>query len=308
MTSLGKDRYELGVAWEIIFPQTEEPKRLENFLKKRFPIGYVRKLFRKNGVRLNGKRSGPKDLARPGDRVQLFIPFEKRDSGVEKKTPSRIGIEIIFEDDDLLVINKPAGIAVHEGKEILKRHSLLGMLEAAYRSRGVIPRLVHRIDKDTSGLLVVAKRDDVTQELEKRFEESEVEKEYLALVVGRLYPKEGKVDFPLPGRDGRPVPALTRYKVEKEFPGTTLARIRIETGRMHQIRHHFAKLGHPVVMDSEHGDFPFNKDFRKAHGLKRQFLHACGIAFEYRGKKRRWTAPLPDDLARTLESLESRSG
>ncbi|MGH7772672.1 MAG: RluA family pseudouridine synthase, partial [Candidatus Binatia bacterium] len=75
---------------------------------------------------------------------------------------------------------------------------------------------------------------------------------------------------------------------------------------MHQIRLHFAKLGHPVVMDDEHGDFAFNKQFRKAHGLKRQFLHACGIAFEYRGKRWKWTAPLPDDLEWTLKSLESR--
>ncbi len=293
------------MAWEIAFPQTEEPKRLENFLKKRFPVGYVRKLFRKNGVRLNGKRCGPKELARPGDRVQIFIPFEKQGSTALKKTPLRTAFETLFEDDYLLVINKQAGIAVHEGKEILKRHSLLGMLEAAYRSRGVIPRLVHRIDKETSGLLVIAKRDAMAEELERRFEENEVEKEYLALVVGRLHPKSGRIEFPLPGREGRLVPALTLYEVEKEFSGTTLARVRIETGRMHQIRLHFAKLGHPVVMDDEHGDFTFNKRFRKSHGLKRQFLHACRIAFEHRGKKKTWTAPLPKDLERTLKSLEA---
>ncbi len=293
------------MAWEIIFPQTEEPKRIENFLKKRFPIGYVRKLFRKKAVRLNGRRSSPQELARPGDRVQLFIPFEKQ-AHKGKKEASRIALDILFEDDNFMVINKPAGIAVHEGKEILKADSLLGMLEAAYRLRGVIPRLVHRIDKETSGLLVVAKRDDVAKELERQFEEGEVDKEYLTLVVGRLHPKEGSIAFPLPGRDGRPVKALTFYKVQKEFSGATLVRVRIETGRMHQIRLHFAKLGHPVVMDDEHGDFAFNKQFRKTHSLKRQFLHASMIAFEYRGKKWKWTAPLPDDLARTLKSLESR--
>jgi len=79
----------------------------------------------------------------------------------------------------------------------------------------------------------------------------------------------------------------------------------METGRMHQIRLHFARLGHPVVMDDRHGDFAFNKQFRKTHGLKRQFLHACSISFDYRDKKRKWTAPLPDDLAMTLKSLES---
>jgi 23S rRNA pseudouridine955/2504/2580 synthase len=96
---------------------------------------------------------------------------------------------------------------------------------------------------------------------------------------------------------------MTHYKVEKEFSDTSLVRVRIETGRMHQIRLHFAKIGHPVVMDDEHGDFVFNKQFRKNYGLRRQFLHAETVAFEYGGKKRSWTAPLPDDLTRTLKAL-----
>jgi 23S rRNA pseudouridine955/2504/2580 synthase len=291
------------MAWEIVVPQTEQPKRLENFLKKRFPIGYVRKLFRRSGVRLNGRRSGPNEFAGPGDRIELFIPFEQRESSAGEKTPPRTGFEILFEDDDLLIVNKQAGMSVHEGRETLKRHSLLGMLEATYGSRAV--RLVHRIDKETSGLLVVAKQDAVAEELEKLFEEGEVQKDYLALVKGRPQPRKGRIDFPLPGREGRAVRALTLYEVEREFSGTTLVLVKIETGRMHQIRLHFAKLGHPVVMDGQHGDFAFNKQFRKAYGLKRQFLHARSIALDYRGKRRKWTAPLPDDLARTLKSLET---
>ncbi len=294
------------MASEIIVPPNEEPKKVENFLKKRFPIGYVRKLFRKNGVRLNGSRCRPQELARPGDQIQLFIPFEKRVDAAQNKTPSQVDLEIIFEDEELLLINKQAGIAVHEGKEVLKRHSLIGMLEATYRPQAVIPRLVHRIDRQTSGLLVLAKNPGVAKELERRFESGDVEKEYLTLVVGRLYPKEGKIDFPLIGREGRPARALTDYRVEKAFSETTLVRVKTETGRMHQIRLHFAKLGHPVVLDNEHGNFAFNRQFRKAHGLKRQFLHACSVAFEYRGTKRKWAAPLPDDLKRTLKSLESK--
>jgi 23S rRNA pseudouridine955/2504/2580 synthase len=290
--------------WEIVVPPNEPPKRLENLLKKRFNVGYVRKLFRKNGVRLNGKRSGPEELARPGDRIQLYIPFEKQKAA--PKTPRALPFEIIFEDKDVIVIDKPAGIAVHEGKDILKRSSVLGMLEEAYRSRGIAPRLAHRIDKDTSGLLVAAKNAKTAETLEAMFEESAVEKEYLALVIGRLHPKHGTIQFSLPGRDGRPVSAVTHYRVEKEFTDTTLARIRIETGRMHQIRLHFAALGHPVVMDDEHGDFAFNKQFRKVYGLKRQFLHAAVIGFTYRGKKRKWTVALPEDLERTLKSLAAR--
>ena len=297
-----------SMAREIVIPRTEAPKRLENFLKKRFPIGYVRKLFRRNSIRLNGKRSGPDEIVRAGDRITLFLPFEEKRRSNAKPTPAPRGFKILFEDDDILIINKQAGIAVHEGKEILKRHSLLGMLEAAYRSRGIVPRLVHRIDKETSGLLVVAKSTSVVEDLEKRFEGGEVEKEYLALVAGRLSAREGSIDFPLPGREGSPVSALTHYRVEREYAQTTLVRVRMATGRMHQVRLHFAKLGHPIVMDVKYGDFTFNRQFRKTHGLKRQFLHASTIALEYRGKKRKWTAPLPDDVAAALRSLAEAAG
>jgi 23S rRNA pseudouridine955/2504/2580 synthase len=291
------------MAWEIVIPQSEGEKRLENFLKKRFPIGYVRKLFRKSGIRLNGKRSRPDDIAKPGDRITLFVPFEEKPHAGTKPSPTARGFEILFEDDEIAVVNKQAGIAVHEAKEILKRHTLLGMLEAAYRAKGITPRLVHRIDKETSGLLVVAKKAQVAEELENKFEAGEVEKEYLALVVGKLPAPEGRIDFPLPGRGGGAVSALTHYQVEREFARTSLVRAKMETGRMHQVRLHFARLAHPIVMDSRYGDFSFNRLFRRSHRLKRQFLHACAIGFQYRGKKRKWSAPMPDDLARTLSSL-----
>jgi 23S rRNA pseudouridine955/2504/2580 synthase len=287
---------------EIVLGADEAPKKLGNFLKKRFPIGHVRKLFRKNGIRLNGKHPKPDDIIRGGDRIVFYIPFET--SGA----PPRLGkavarIEIIFEDDALLVIDKPARLAVHEGRTVTKRESVLGVLESRYRGKGVSPKLVHRLDKDTSGLLLVAKNETVAQELESRFESGSVGKEYLCLLAGRLPENEGVIDSPLPGREGSEVPAMTRFKVERRFSDTTLARVRIETGRTHQIRLHFAKLGYPVVMDDQHGDFAFNKRFRKEVGLKRQFLHASTLTMDYRGKKRTWTARLPNDLARTLELL-----
>jgi 23S rRNA pseudouridine955/2504/2580 synthase len=290
------------MAEEIVLAADEAPKKLENFLKKRFPIGHVRKLFRKNGIRLNGKHPKPDDVVRAGDRIVFYIPFET--SGA----PPRLGkavarIEIIFEDDALLVIDKPAGLAVHEGKTVAKRDSVLGILESRYRGKAVTPKLVHRLDKDTSGLLLVAKNETLAQELESRFESGGVGKEYLCLLAGRLPENEGVIDSPLPGRESSEVPAMTRFKVEKRFSDTTLARVRIETGRMHQIRLHFAKLGYPVVMDDQHGDFVFNKRFRKEIGLKRQFLHAASLTLDYGGKKRTWTAQLPSDLARTLELI-----
>jgi 23S rRNA pseudouridine955/2504/2580 synthase len=290
---------------EIVLAADETPKKLENFLKKSFPVGYVRKLFRKNGIRLNGKHPKPDDVVRGGDRILFYIPFETN------AAPPRPGgaaakIKILFEDDALLVIDKPAGLTVHEGRTVTKRETVLGALESRYRGEGVSPKLAHRLDKDTSGLLLVAKNATLAQELESRFESGGVGKEYLCLLAGRLPENEGVIDSPLPGREGNEVPAMTRFKVETRFSDTTLARVRIDTGRMHQIRLHFAKLGFPVVMDDQHGDFAFNKRFRKEMGLKRQFLHASTLTLDYRGKKRKWTAPLPNDLARTLDLLARR--
>jgi len=289
---------------ELIFPPDEAAKTLENFLKKRFPIGYVRKLLRKNGVRVNGRRTKAGDIVGPGDRLALYIPFEAAPNSTAPARSSRAELDIIFEDEEILILNKPAGIAVHEGKEILKRDTLIGMLESRYRSRGVTPRLVHRLDKDTSGVLAVAKTDAAAQTLEAAFENEKIEKEYLCLVAGRMQDREGKIDAPLPGRDGKPVRASTRFRIEKRFSETTLLRVWIATGRMHQIRLHIAGRGYPIVMDDQHGDFAFNRRFRKAYGLKRQFLHAARLMLDYRGKRRVWTAPLPADLQQTLNALK----
>jgi RluA family pseudouridine synthase len=289
---------------EIVLRGSEAPKKLENFLKKHFPIGYVRKVFRKHGVRVNGRRAASDDLIRAGDRIQLYIPYAP-----EATTASRSHAKIdgVFEDESLLVINKPAGLAVHEGKTVSKQESLLGTLEGQYRDRGIKPQLVHRLDKDTSGLLLVAKNPQTAAELEHVFETGKVDKEYLCLVVGRLQTNEGKIDLPLPGREGKPVRALTRFRVVKRYSEVTLVRVASETGRLHQIRLHFAKLGYPVVMDDQHGDFGFNKRFRKEFALKRQFLHAEKLRLNYAGKQREWTAPLASDLERTLQLLSKQN-
>jgi 23S rRNA pseudouridine955/2504/2580 synthase len=279
----------------------EADKTIERYLRRRFPIGYIRKIFRKNGIRINGRRAKPADSIHAGDRIQLYIPFE------ESRVPAKAGesrpLEILFEDDSLIVLNKPAGIAVHEGKTVAKGESLLGMLERRYRDRGIKPQLVHRLDKDTSGLLLAAKNERAAAHLEEAFASRAVEKEYLCLVAGRLAQNDGTIDLPLPGREGKPVRALTRYRVVQRFSQVTLVRANIETGRLHQIRLHFARLGHPVVMDDQHGDFGFNRHFRKEYGLKRQFLHAHKLKLNYAGKQRAWTAPLPNDLEAVLREL-----
>ena len=303
MTETRFCRYSIKAMDEVVVRTDESAKKLENFLKKEFPVGYVRKLLRKNGVRINGRRAKGEDLVRPGDRIQLYIEFAKKASAAHTRSTNRV--DIIYEDNSLLVINKPAGIAVHEGKTVRKKDTVLGILEANYRGTDVRPQLVHRLDKDTSGLLLVAKNPVTVKELETRFEEGEVEKEYFCLVKGRLLLHEGNIDFPLQGRHGTPVHALTHYRVCRRFSDTTLVRVKIDTGRLHQIRLHFAKLGYPIVMDEQHGDFAFNRRFRKRFGLKRQFLHAEKLALRHAGKLKEWSAPVPQDLTEALKKLSS---
>ena len=290
------------MAQEIIVPARQSAETLENYLGRSFPIGYVRKLFRRNGVRLNGRRVKALELVHSGDRIELFIPFEFA-PGAATSRQKASKIDVLFEDADLLVLNKPSGVAVHEAKNIAKNRTLIGLLEAHFRQASFKPRLVHRLDKDTSGLLLVAKTEEVARELETRFEAGTIKKEYLCLIAGRPAQDRGTIDFPLPGRDKKPVRAITHYRIEKRFFDTALARVTIETGRMHQIRLHFAKLGYPVVMDNQHGDFTFNKSFRKRIGLKRQFLHATRMAISFRGKHYSWEAPLPEDFRRVVEAL-----
>ena len=262
---------------EIIMGSNESGKKLENYLKKEFPIGYVRKLFRKNGIRLNGERAKPADVISAGDKIQLYIPFDTQ----RPRTPTTSAapkLDIIFEDSNLLVIDKPAGLAVHEGKTVSKRDSVLGILERQYRDESV--QTAARPSPGSGYFRPSVSREESKNRrgVEASLRNRRGDKEYLALVVGRLANNQGKLDTPLPGREGNPVRALTRYWVVKRYSEVTLVRVAIETGRMHQIRLHFAQLGHPVVMDDQHGDFAFNKQFRKEFGLKRQFLHAAKAA------------------------------
>jgi 23S rRNA pseudouridine955/2504/2580 synthase len=296
----------IEVKQAIVVAPGDGNKKLENFLKGRFPIGYVRKLFRKNGLRVNGKHLRPDDVIGPGDRIELFIPFEKSARHRASPISANQELPVLYEDASLLVLNKPAGLAVHEGKRVLKRHSVLGLLQNRYREQGIELALVHRLDRETSGLLVLAKNKGAQLELEAIFaEEKQAEKEYISLLAGILQNDNGTIDFPLPGREGKPVHALTRFRAVERFYDTTLVKAVIETGRMHQIRLHFAELGYPVVMDDQHGDFKFNKQFRKSYGLKRQFLHAARLSLTYGGQKHVFTAPLPDDLQAVLERVRA---
>ncbi len=215
--------------------------------------------------------------------------------------------EVRYEDGDLLVVDKPAGVVVHPARG--HRTGTLAQALAGRAAGGPEPwraGIVHRLDRDTSGLLVVAKSEEAHRRLRALMKAHGIEREYLALVEGRPPARTGTIDAPL-GRDRRerkrisvdsdvPRTAVTHFAVERALPGSTLLRVRLETGRTHQIRVHLQAIGHPVAGDPQYGR-------PGLYGLERQFLHAARLAFDHpmTGRRVDVESPLPQDLVAALE-------
>lgn len=218
---------------------------------------------------------------------------------------------IAYEDDDLFVVDKPAGLVVHPARG--HREGTLAQLLAGKVAGGEDPEragIVHRLDRDTSGLLVVARSDEVHRRLQALIQSRRLEREYLALVEGRPPARSGTIEAPI-GRDPRvrtrmavggnfPRDARTRFTLERSLEGFSLLRLRLDTGRTHQIRVHLQSIGHPVAGDPEYGTAGLL-------GLERQFLHATRLAFPHprTGKPIEVHSPLPEDLREALERLSS---
>jgi 23S rRNA pseudouridine1911/1915/1917 synthase len=212
---------------------------------------------------------------------------------------------VIHADDALLVVDKPAGLVVHPAPSH-RGETLVGVLgELAAGGEGERPGIVHRLDKDTSGLMIVARNDESHRALAAQIKRREVVREYLALVEGALDSRSGTIDAPL-GRDRRrrtrravrgagEREARTHFEVIETLPADTLVRARLETGRTHQVRVHFAAIGHPLAGDPEYGH-------KARHGLTRQFLHSTRLTFHHptTGKQLTFESPLPEDLAGAL--------
>ncbi|MGE3278978.1 MAG: RluA family pseudouridine synthase [Candidatus Altimarinota bacterium] len=291
---------------ETVIGPDEHGMTVLSYLKKRFPVALIHKIFRKNGLRVNGLRAKEEMVLKRGDRLTFYLDLQTKKPS--SSVPLRRGFDILHESNDFIVLNKHPGISVHEGKTVSRQQSLRGQLLQHYKSQDFTPLLVHRLDTNTSGCMIVAKNEAAKTRFEDMFKKGEIQKEYLVLVSGMLHEKKGRIQIPLPGRDGHLVSALTLYEVQQAFPkaGVSLVRAQIKTGRMHQIRLHFTKIQHPVVMDTLHGDFEVNKRFKKMFGLKRQFLHAAQLSFEWEGKTSHFEAPLSEDLDEVLKQLRHR--
>ena len=294
-------------------------QRIDNYLTrilKGVPKSHVYRILRSGEVRLNGKRVGPEARLAIGDTVRV-PPI--RTAEVARKGSASLArqIPIVYEDDDVIVVDKPAGLAVHGGSGVA--HGLIESLRAG-RPQARFLELAHRLDRDTSGLLIVAKRRPALTELHRQLRDGEVDKRYLVLVKGcwrdekrtvrlalhKFATREGerrvRVDDDL-GRDA--ATTFRRIQVWRDHdPPLTLLEAELLTGRTHQIRVHLAHLGFPLAGDDKYGDFAWNRDLAKA-GLKRMFLHAARLAFAHpaSGTRMELESALPPDLARHIASL-----
>lgn len=285
--------------------------RLDAFLARHLPAlsrSRIKVLIGDGRVTLNGAQAKPADAVRRGQRVEIVVPPPPR----SELQPEAIPLDVLYEDDDLMVINKPAGLTVHPGagrtQGTLANAMIARVPQLAHAGETNRPGIVHRLDKDTSGALVVAKSPQIQDALQAQVANRTVSRRYLALVHGAVQDEEGTIAARIgrhPRRrtkmavrvDGRE--AVTRYRVLERFHGFTLVEARLVTGRTHQVRVHFAHLGHPLVGDSQYGGG------REALGLTRQALHAWRLEFTHprTGEALAFEAPIPEDLAQVLADL-----
>ena len=280
----------------------------------RFSRNYIQKLIEQGHVLVNDQRAKAGQKLVETDKVTIELPVPIR------PIPEPMPLSILYEDKDILVISKPPGLTVHPAKSH-PNHTLVNAILAhcpslTLSSDLVRPGIVHRLDKDTSGLMVIAKNDFAQHYLIEQFKNHKITKGYLVLVKGRLSPEKGTIKASI-GRDPRHrtkmtiveegKTASTEYQVKKYLNDYSLLEVNPRTGRMHQIRVHMSAIGYPVL-----GDPIYGANYRTealAIGLKRQFIHAHRLGFRLpsTNQYREFTCPLPPDLEQVLRILEDKN-
>ena len=304
----------------ITVPDDSNGVRLDRFLTSVLPDqsrSHIQRLIKEGAVRVGGSGAKPNQPVKTGQIVTVEIPEPVDPAPRAEQLP----LPILFQDRDIIVIDKPAGMVVHPAAGHASGTLVNALLHHVDDLSGIggekRPGIVHRLDRGTSGLMVVAKHDAAHAELARQFQDREVDKEYIALVWGEVMAGR-RIDAPI-GRDPanrkkmsararRARSAVTRIAGAEHFGRlATLARVAIHTGRTHQIRVHLSAIGHPIVGDSLYGGVHRRVpgDLRAVTHLERPFLHATRLAFTHPSENRRmeFVSELPDDLQRVLDEL-----
>ncbi|HUO43609.1 MAG TPA: 23S rRNA pseudouridine(1911/1915/1917) synthase RluD [Burkholderiales bacterium] len=306
---------------ELTLPHHCAGQRLDQALSLLLPQysrSRLARWIRDGQVELDGRAALPKAKMYGGEKIRI-APLP--DPSATAAQPEAIALDVVYEDDALLVVNKPAGLVVHPGSGNWSG-TLLNALLAHAPALAALPRagIVHRLDKDTSGLLVVAKTLEAQTSLVRQLQARSVKREYFALAHGKIV-RGGSIEAPIgrhPARrtrmavTARGKPATTHYEILRRYPHATLLRCRLETGRTHQIRVHLQSIGHPLVGDPAYGRRAHSRDGAGADPLltafPRQALHAQRLELIHpaSGKRVAWEAPLPPDLEALLAALDTQ--
>ena len=314
MKGLSKD----SATWHEV-GEEGDAQRVDNYLTrllKGVPKSHIYRILRSGEVRVNSRRVGPEHRLACGDRLRLPPVRTAAAAPRVRATPGqRLGPRIIHEDEALVVLDKAAGMAVHGGSGVST-----GLIEQLRleRPQARFLELVHRLDRETSGVLLVAKKRSALTSLHRQLREGLAQKFYLALVKGRWQPAKRNVALSLHkyvlGSGERRVrvqsdgqAAQTIFRLKRSFADFTLLEAELKTGRTHQIRVHLSHLGFPIAGDDKYGDFELNKALAKKN-LKRMFLHACRMTIEHpvSGQRVTYEARLAPDLAKFLDTLAAR--
>ena len=307
--SKGSDQKEYSFLYTT---EKTDPERIDNFLAKKLNISrnQIQKSIELNKLKCNGNLiRKPSFLITSGDVIDFETFIEEKPN----LNPEKINIEYIYKDQDIILINKPAGIIVHPGTKNPKHTLLNGILndfpEIKYVGNPERPGIVHRLDKETSGILIVARNNRSFESLSNMFKSRKIHKEYVCLVKGIVNPVEGTINSPIARHPRLKIKqaivingkeSITKYKTMKNIKNFSLLRIQLFTGRMHQIRVHLSSIGHPILGDSLYG--------KKNNELfKRHFLHANKIVFDHPITKNlmEFKSDLPKDLEKILNNIEN---
>ena len=294
-------------------------QRLDNYLLARLkgvPKSWVYRVIRRGEVRVNKGRAKPKQQLQAGDQVRIPPVRTRPETTVQPNQiqQQRIQEAILYEDDQILVLNKPSGIAVHGGSGISQ-----GVIEIlrSLRPAPAYLELVHRLDRETSGCLMIAKKRSVLRQIQQLQQQHQINKQYLAMVHGTWPEQTMRVKVPLQKNtiqsgerivkvDPNGKIAKTQFRVQQQIGDNQLVEARIETGRTHQIRVHAAHLGTPILGDEKYGNAEHNRAMRK-QGLKRLFLHAWQLRFHWPNAQgqHHFIAPLPTELTQVMDKLSA---